>query len=147
MAMVRSYLLILAFGLVTPIGAQDQVILNSPAGQPNGLIVWGKFSDTQFSQIFKNQISPVGIGAVGACILIPCKANEVVAFTGSRAPAYTKVFPAWPDPPHTETLSYPPVVNLRVKVWVICADPACLPLTTASRTSIMAKLAGANLLF
>jgi hypothetical protein len=39
------------------------------------------------------------------------------------------------------------VVNLRVKVWVICADPACLPLTTASRTSIMAKLAGANLLF
>ena len=39
------YLPMLLAAAVLPALPQDQAVLNSPPGQPNGLIVWGKYDE------------------------------------------------------------------------------------------------------
>jgi hypothetical protein len=143
-----SYLLImLAAVLSLPAQAQDQAILDSPAGQQNGLIVWGKYGLNDCSRPFSNQPATVDIGDVKASDLLFCKTSEVVAFTAGKAPAYSQA--AFTSAADTVNLNYQPMVDLRVKVWVLCADANCSvsPITDDTRTDIVTKLAAAKLLF
>jgi hypothetical protein len=134
--------LLLAAAAVLP--GQDQVMLQNDSGQSNGLIVWGQFSSGELSKEFANQPATADVGNVDLALL---KANELVAFTADRAPAY-KAFP-WSPGPDQAQASYPNVVNLRVKVWVLCFDAACSdgPLPDTVRDDLLVKLASANALF
>ena len=127
-----------------PARGQDQVLLDSPAGQLNGAIVWGKFSLMDHSKEFANAPAAVNIGPVEAGLLI---ANEVVAFTADRAPAYKAVEGGWTGQPGSLTVGFSPLILLPVKVWVLCADPNCGPLPPAAGSEIVTKLAVANTLF
>jgi hypothetical protein len=134
--------LLLAAAAVLP--GQDQVVLQNDSQQPNGLIVWGQFSSGELSKEFTDQPATADVGSVDLALL---KANELVAFTSDRAPAY-KAF-LWTAGADTAQASYPNVVNLRVRVWVLCYDAACSngPLPQAVRDDITTRLAGANTLF
>jgi hypothetical protein len=133
-----------AVAVAMPAQAQDQAVLDSPAGQLNGVIVWGKYSLTELSRVFPGQPATVNMGSVQPGFMI---ANEVVAFTAGRAPGFKKVENGWTGSPGALAVNFSPLVNLRVKVWVICADPDCLPLTAAASAGFVTKLMAANSLF
>ncbi len=137
-------LVVIAAATAIPARGQDQVLLDSPSGQLNGAIVWGKFGLTDHSKEFADQPAAVNVGHVEAGLLI---ANEVVAFTADRAPAYKAVAGGWTAQPGAVTVNFSPLVNLPVKVWVLCADPNCGPLPATASSEIVTKLAAANALF
>lgn len=96
----------------------DRVILQNTSGNESGLLVWGRRSEED-PEVFKTPGGDVSVGDVAQS----SEANQVVAFTAGRPPVMLSSV-NWDDAA-PETLTFPNPYELRVRVWMLCANRDC----------------------
>jgi len=116
----------------------DRVILQNTSGNENGLLVWGLGSE-QTPSVFKSSGGTILVGDVRQS----GQTNQAAAFTLGRPPAMLSSVD-WDDTT-PKTLAFPNLYELRVKIWVLCANRQCTgELTGARRANLAAFLVWAN---
>jgi hypothetical protein len=109
-------------------------LANENVPEESGVIAWGNPGS-----LHAIGVSPVPIGALSRG-----EANQAVAFTIDRPPALDSDV-AWSGSNDIVPLVYPPLYEIPIRVWIVCADDPCTsPVPAATLTDLNKFLVWAN---